>query len=125
MPKLFVLMTMVFFHIVDDYYLQGILASLKQKSWWTKNAPNKLYRFDYIVALVMHSFSWAFMVMLPIAVLHHMNPPGLFYLCFAANAVIHALVDHAKANMGKINLVTDQALHLAQIVATFLILLNK
>ena len=35
MSKLFVLLAMVFCHIVDDYYLQAIgpLASMKQKSW--------------------------------------------------------------------------------------------
>ena len=26
-------------HIVDDYYLQGILAKMKQKSWWKEVAP--------------------------------------------------------------------------------------
>lgn len=30
--KLFVLFSMFFLHIVDDYYLQGILAKMKQKS---------------------------------------------------------------------------------------------
>ena len=29
--KLFVLLVMLFAHIVDDYYLQGVLASMKQK----------------------------------------------------------------------------------------------
>ena len=31
--KVFVLLGMVFAHIVDDYYLQGWLASTKQKDW--------------------------------------------------------------------------------------------
>ena len=59
------LILMFFLHIVDDFYLQGILAKLKQIGWWKKNAPNPLYRYDYIVGLVVHSFSWAFMIMLP------------------------------------------------------------
>lgn len=58
---------MLFCHIVDDYYLQGILASMKQKKWWQENAPDKLYEYDYLIALLMHGFSWAFMIMLPIA----------------------------------------------------------
>lgn len=62
--KLIILVSIIFCHIVDDYYLQGWLASAKQKSWWEKNAPDKLYRYDYIVALFMHSFSWSFMIML-------------------------------------------------------------
>lgn len=63
--KIFILFTMIFCHIVDDYYLQGWLASAKQKSWWEKNAPGKLYKYDYLAALFMHSFSWSFMIMLP------------------------------------------------------------
>ena len=39
---------MIFCHIVDDYYLQGKLASMKQKSWWEKNAPDRLYKYDYL-----------------------------------------------------------------------------
>ena len=59
---------MIFLHVVDDYYLQGILAQLKQKSWWEKNAPDPLYKNDYKVALVTHAFSWTFMIMLPITI---------------------------------------------------------
>lgn len=36
MPILFVVLAMIFCHIVDDYYLQGTLANLKQKSFWEK-----------------------------------------------------------------------------------------
>lgn len=64
--KLFILLCMLFLHIVDDYYLQGWLASAKQKSWWEKNSPDKLYKHDYLIALFMHSFSWTFMIMLPL-----------------------------------------------------------
>ena len=31
--KIVILFTMIFCHIVDDYYLQGWLASAKQKTW--------------------------------------------------------------------------------------------
>ena len=41
---------------------------MKQKKWWQENAPQKLYKYDYIVALIMHSMSWSFMIMLPIAI---------------------------------------------------------
>lgn len=54
--KILFLLGMIFCHIVDDYYLQGWLASAKQKEWWSKNAPNPLYKYDYIMALFMHSF---------------------------------------------------------------------
>ena len=45
--KYIILITMIFCHIVDDYYSQGILASMKQKEWWIKNAPDKQYKYDY------------------------------------------------------------------------------
>lgn len=38
MNNCFLLLLMIFLHIVDDYYLQGILASMKQKEWWNKAA---------------------------------------------------------------------------------------
>ena len=121
MGNVCVLLSMVFLHIVDDYYLQGILASMKQKSWWKKNAPQRLYRYDYIVALIMHSLSWAFMVMLPIALQAQLNV-GIGFACILfVNAIAHGVVDHLKANKLKINLVTDQAIHIIQIVATFFV----
>lgn len=43
MSKGFVYLLMIFCHIIDDYNLQGWLASAKQKEWWKKNAPEKLY----------------------------------------------------------------------------------
>lgn len=64
MKYFIILISMIFCHIVDDYYLQGWLASAKQKSWWEKNAPDDLYKHDYMMALFMHSFSWTFMMML-------------------------------------------------------------
>ena len=51
MYKILLLLTMIFLHIVDDYYLQGWLASAKQKSYWEQNAPDELYKHDYIMAL--------------------------------------------------------------------------
>ena len=77
--ELFVLLSMIFCHIVDDYYLQGWLASAKQKSWWEQNAPQKLYQQDYLMALLVHSFSWTFMVML-IPSLHSIFFRGIWCL---------------------------------------------
>ena len=108
--------------IVDDYYLQGLLASLKQKSWWEKNAPDKLYKNDYIMALIMHSLSWAFMIMLPLAVYNSFNVDWSFTVIFIINALIHGIVDNLKANVKKINLIQDQTIHIIQIILTFVIL---
>lgn len=121
---MFTLLAMIFYHIVDDYYLQGWLASAKQKSYWEKNAPDKLYRFDYIMALIMHSLSWSFMIMLPLAVFNNFEVGILYGVMFVVNTIIHGIVDNLKANVKKINLITDQLIHLSQIIITFVIYMN-
>lgn len=118
-----ILIAMIFCHIVDDYYLQGWLASAKQKSWWEKNAPEKLYRNDYIMALFMHSFSWSFMVMIPIIACLLISGISLqewFVIPYFVNMAIHCIVDDLKANKRKINLMQDQCIHLVQILVTWL-----
>ena len=128
MYKILLLLAMIFLHIVDDYYLQGWLASAKQKSWWEKNAPDKLYKHDYIMALFMHSFSWAFMIMLIpsvyilIKTVSIGNASLVIALIFFTNLCIHMIVDNAKANLKKINLVQDQLIHLVQIIVTWTLL---
>lgn len=119
----FIILLMIFCHIVDDYYLQGWLASAKQKKYWEENAPAKLYRFDYIWALIMHSFSWAFMIMLPIALTMSFQINVLFIVVFVANMIVHAITDNEKANGFTINLWIDQIVHLSQIAMTAIILL--
>ena len=123
MNNCFLLLLMIFLHIVDDYYLQGILASMKQKEWWHKTAPEKMYRYDYIVALIMHGFSWAFMIMLPIAVAMSFNISWFFLAYFLLNVFVHALVDDLKANRKKINLWHDQLIHMVQIAVTAAVML--
>lgn len=123
MSKLFVIALMIFCHIMDDYRLQGILASMKQRSWWEENYPGKLYKYDYIMALAMHSISWSFMIMLPVAAYMGFRPTNIFFVMLAANSVIHAFVDDLKANKHKINLIVDQSVHIAQIVVTAAVLL--
>ena len=119
--KLFILLCMIFFHIVDDYYLQGILASMKQKSWWENNYPDKLYKYDYLMALFMHSFSWAFMIMLPPTVYTMIVGATWYPILYVLNLCVHFYVDNLKANKMKINLIQDQCIHLAQIVVTWVL----
>ena len=110
---------MIFCHIFDDYYLQGWLASAKQKMWWEKNAPDELYKYDYIAALFMHSFSWTFMIMLT-PTIYVLLVGGIWNpFVFVANLVIHMIVDDMKANKKKINLIQDQSIHMIQIFATW------
>ncbi|WP_206459351.1 hypothetical protein [Anaerovorax sp. IOR16] len=118
------LLTMIFLHIVDDYYLQGWLASAKQKQWWKDNAPQDLYRYDYLWALLMHSFSWTFMIMIPIMFKINFEFNSLFYIFFIGNVLIHFATDNLKANIKKINLIQDQLIHMCQILLTWFILIS-
>ena len=115
------LIFMLLAHIVDDYYLQGWLASAKQKRWWEKNAPDKLYRHDYLMALFCHALSWSIMITLPLIIYSLVNNIDLqwFYLSIPVNLGIHALVDDLKANKLKINLIVDQSAHFTQICVTW------
>ncbi len=117
-----VLLIMIFLHIVDDYYLQGILANMKQKDWWNKNLPQLLYRYDYLWALIMHSFSWTFMIMLPIMYLNNFEVSHVFMAIFIFNTIIHGFTDNLKANVKQINLIQDQIIHIIQIIITWWLL---
>lgn len=124
--KILLFLSMLFLHIVDDYYLQGILAQMKQKSWWEKNAPDELYKKDYKVALLEHAFSWTFMIMLPIALFMMYSREYFvvpYSICFVINWVIHAIVDDLKANKKIISLVIDQSCHIIQIAFTWGVLI--
>ena len=120
MSNIFILCAMIFLHILDDYVLQApCLCNLKQKSFWEKNAPQALYKNDYLAALIMHAFSWSFMIMLPIAIKLSFNVDINFGAMLIVNTMFHALVDDLKANKYRINLCADQAYHIFQIIFTF------
>jgi hypothetical protein len=123
MNAAFVFLWMIFFHVVADYNLQGWLASAKQKSYWEANAPDELYKHDYICALIMHSISWTFMIMLPIAYYQGFAIDGMFVAIFIANVILHAQIDNMKANQKLIILWHDQIMHFIQMILTFVIVL--
>jgi hypothetical protein len=107
-------------HVLDDYVLQApCLCNLKQKSFWEKNAPEEQYKKDYIVALIMHALSWSFMIMLPCAFALNFNVGWGFVFFLVFNTILHALIDHIKANLKLINLWVDQSCHMVQITSTF------
>ncbi len=124
---LLILIGMFFLHIVDDYYLQGCLAQMKQQSWWEKNAPDEKYKHDYIMALFEHAFSWSFMIQLPWFVLDFISYDTGLTVClvitYIYNTCVHAFVDTLKANEHILNLIEDQKIHFIQITGTWLILL--
>lgn len=125
MNYVLLLISMLFCHIVDDYYLQGFLASAKQKSWWEKNNPNPLYKNDYIIALVEHAFSWTVMINIPIVIYTYIFGVQInqitFIILFIINWLIHTIIDNEKANLLNINLIQDQLIHITQIILTWLI----
>ena len=124
--KIFILLAMFFCHIVDDYYLQGVLAKMKQKKWWAEQTDDEMYKHDYLAALIAHSFSWSFMIMLPwfiYTLCKNENRIIVLIPMFIGNIICHAIVDNAKANKYCINLITDQLLHVFQIVSTYVTLL--
>lgn len=117
---------MIFCHVVDDYYLQGWLASAKQKKWWEENVPDSLYKNDYKVALLVHSFSWAFSINLPVlvyALFFQILPTIIlpYFILLVANMIIHCIVDNLKANKLEINLIADQSIHLCQILISWVV----
>ena len=125
----YILLWMIFNHVIDDYFLQGILATLKQKDYWIGECSKKgelfnksIYKYDYFAALFMHSFSWTFMIMLPLVIYTKFTIDPIAVLgVFAINLIIHFVTDHAKANWKVINLCTDQFIHIIQIFATWLV----
>ena len=120
MINLCILLSMIFLHIKDDYN-QGIIADLKCKDWWKKNEPDKKYRYDYIIVLLLHGFSWSFVIHLPIIMYYYFIGilPSInsiiFLLVLMGNAIIHGLVDHMTANARIMNLTIDQVIHICQI----------
>lgn len=121
--RIIILFIMIFLHIVDDYYLQGCLAQLKQKSWWSTNAVDAMYKNDYKIALIVHGFSWAFMTHIPLLLQgqYWQDEGYLIFVIIAIvfNAIIHAFVDNLKANKKIINLVQDQTYHFIQLFFTW------
>lgn len=110
------LILMILCHLLDDFVLQApFLSKYKQKESW-ENYPK--FKNDYIACLVCHSLEWSAMILLPVFVLTSMSDTFLLSV-FIGNAIIHGVVDHLKCNEEKITLITDQTIHLLQIILTF------
>lgn len=119
-----VFLLMVLLHIIDDFVLQAAcLNKLKQKEFWKNyiTDDNKLYQYDYLVALVIHGLSWSLMIHLPFFFLN-CNEWILFGLVIF-QAIIHSRIDDLKANKKTISLVVDQSAHLLQIITSAIILM--
>lgn len=126
MYQILIVVIMIFLHIIDDFNHQGIMAEMKQKKWWVNNPEYKpLYKYDYIVVLILHGFKWSFIIHLPLLVFYiltdnHDLAVGILYLVtLIGNGLIHSYIDDIKANKLKINLVVDQIFHIIQIILLY------
>lgn len=120
-------------HLIADYTMQGVLASLKQRKWWSEELKKLAYstkepktpeeqelifshyRYDYLAGLACHAMMWSIMMCLPLLLV---CTPSAFSAAVVTNTVVHMVVDDLKANLCCINLWQDQLLHIAQITVT-------
>lgn len=112
-----IFLAMLFLHILADFNLQGVLAKMKQRRWWAKRDGGK---YDYIAALIIHGYSWSFVVHIPLALLIFLLEISLHIPTLAmsiiVHAALHAIIDHEKANSRWFNLTEDQIFHVVQLV---------
>ena len=112
----------LFLHLLDDFVLQAaFLNNGKQKEWWRNQTSNELYKNDYIICLLAHGLEWALLTFLPILTLEESSSWFFLLGMIICNAGVHSFVDDMKANKKKINLVTDQVIHVIQILLTYFI----
>lgn len=131
--KIFIFLTMIFLHIIEDFNIQGIFFKLKQKQYWEEQfihakdpyAEFYMYRNDYKACIIAHSFSWSFLVELPIIVYalwkNNLIMSIIYIASILINTIIHSAIDNLKDNEHKISLTVDQQLHFCQILFTWAI----
>ena len=122
--EIIILLSMIFLHIVDDFYLQGPLAKFKQKKFWkeymTDESSRILYRYDWFISLMLHAFSWTFMIHIPLFIVYYSKLNSVILLIeFIITMCIHAFIDNLKANKLVIGLLTDQIVHIVQVLIIF------
>lgn len=87
-----------------------------------ENVDYSLYKDDYKAALFLHGFEWSIMISLPIIFMYGYNSI-ILGIIIVINAIIHAIIDDKKANQLEINLITDQILHIIQIIFLYLVIM--
>lgn len=109
---------MILCHIIEDFHIQGVMANMKQKSFW--NPYGEKYADDWKPVIILHGMEWAMLTSMPCLVMSWFDVPMWFVLVIVTMGLLHAYIDHLKANVGKINLITDQTLHMCQIMIIYL-----
>ena len=123
--RFIILIVMLFLHILADFHLQGILANLKQKKWWKEELEKykfsynekEFYKNDWIPVLIIHSFEWTFIMMIP-ALFTGVNI-WLYLGLLVFNTLFHFIIDDLKCNKYMLNLVADQLFHFIQVLVTW------
>lgn len=131
--KIFVFLAMIFLHIMNDFNMQGRFFKLKRKQYWEEQfvhakdpyAEFYMYRNDYKACIIAHSFSWAFLVELPVIAYalwkNNLIMSIIYIASILVNTVIHSAIDNLKDNEYKISLTVDQQLHFCQVLLTWAI----
>jgi hypothetical protein len=126
------LISMLFCHILADFNMQGMLKYFKQESYWKKLFINKRYpnldkENDYVVALLIHSIMWTFMMNLPIILMYYAGKLEINTVFFVfeliVNFIIHTIVNDKKANNFELTFTEDQTIHFLQIFITWVIII--
>lgn len=109
------------------FYRQHVYLNLNKKNWWISECQKQSisiekYKYDYLMALLIHSISWSIMIHLPIMLCTNISDFKLF-LSVLINTLIHFTIDDLKANREKLNLIYSQLIHLLQIIITFIFLI--
>lgn len=115
---IFLILSMIFLHVIADYKIQdNFISTYKQKKNWEEYIKkDKQYRYDYIVVLLVHSFSWSIITFLPL--LLELKSMIVFSIIILINTIFHSIVDDLKTNKFTLNLIEDQFCYLGQIVIT-------
>lgn len=117
--KALILFTMIFLHIVGEFYLQGMLAKMKKKRWWYRHEPEDGGRYNHIAALIIHGYSWSFIVHLPftglIVLCDMFDCMAVLSLSLLSHAVLHALLANDRINHDFLDFADEQACHVAQV----------
>lgn len=106
-------------HLFADYTLQGILAQMKQVSWWRKQTDDPMYKHDWACAMFCHALYWTLVTFAPVIYLWH-ESTILLAVLLGLNVTAHFAIDDLKANGHQLNLWQDQVLHLMQVGGTVL-----
>ena len=124
------IITMMFIDKFSDFHILeiGNLGNLRRLDYWDEATEDldeeekKFFLTDFIKALSMKSFEWAFCIHIPIVfIILKYNIPidwWVFAFSIAINSIIHLIADNKLVNTFKINLSSYSTTTTIQTVVT-------